>query len=40
MEQMKETFQIRQADESQLDEIMAIYARARSFMADHGNPDQ
>ncbi len=40
MEQMKETFKIQQADISRLDEIMAIYERARRFMAEHGNPTQ
>ena len=40
MEEKKEQFQIRQADMSRLDEIMAIYERARQFMAAHGNPTQ
>lgn len=40
MEQMRENMEIKKADMSQLDEIMAIYERARKFMADHGNPTQ
>ena len=31
---------IRNATYIDLDEILAIYARARSFMRDHGNPTQ
>lgn len=32
--------EIRKAREEELPRIMAIYARARRFMAEHGNPDQ
>lgn len=32
--------QIRLADAQDLDELMNLYAGARQFMADHGNPNQ
>lgn len=32
--------QIRKAMETDLDRMMEIYARARKFMAEHGNPNQ
>ena len=32
--------QIRKATIEELDEIMKIYAFARNFMAEHGNPTQ
>lgn len=32
--------QIRKATEADFDRIMEIYAAARSFMAEHGNPNQ
>lgn len=34
------SFEIRKAGLEDLDRIMEIYAYARSFMADHGNPNQ
>lgn len=37
---MRGNMEIKKAEMSQLDEIMAIYERARHFMADHGNPTQ
>lgn len=40
MEQMSEKMVIQKAEKGQLDEIMAIYERARQFMEDHGNPTQ
>lgn len=40
MEKGKEAWEIRQADRNQIEEIMAIYERARNFMAEHGNPTQ
>ena len=33
-------YQIRYAKETDWKEIQALYATARQFMADHGNPDQ
>lgn len=33
-------YQIRHAKETDWKEIQALYATARQFMADHGNPDQ
>lgn len=33
-------FQISTARESDYEAILAVYARARVFMAEHGNPDQ
>ena len=35
-----EQFTIRPAEPGDLEAILQIYARARSFMADHGNPRQ
>lgn len=35
-----ESFQIRHAVEEDLDQISIIYAKARQFMTDHGNPHQ
>ena len=32
--------QIRKTKLEELDKVMAIYARARQFMAEHGNPNQ
>ncbi len=32
--------EIRKSAEADLDRIMEIYARARRFMAEHGNPNQ
>lgn len=32
--------QIRKTTESDIDRVMSIYARARRFMAEHGNPNQ
>lgn len=32
--------EIRKTEMDELDEIMAIYAHARQFMAQHGNPNQ
>ena len=36
----EERFRIRKAEEKDLDRIMEIYAFARKFMAEHGNPRQ
>ena len=35
-----QAFVIRRSRPEQLDEIMEIYAGARTFMAEHGNPTQ
>ncbi len=32
--------QVRKTKPDELDQVMAIYAHARQFMADHGNPSQ
>ena len=37
---MAESFSIRRAEMSDLEAALAIYARARSFMAENGNPRQ
>jgi len=37
---MEEPFEIKPAREDQLGQIMELYAGARQFMAEHGNPDQ
>lgn len=38
--QKKDGWEIRKTRPEQIEEVMEIYARARAFMAEHGNPNQ